>query len=61
MKNKKDNWEISLIQLSRKIHKIKPIYKVTKRFPLEGVQEIKLFEDLDKAKKQLNKWKEEKK
>jgi len=60
MKKQKNNYgEISLIQLSQKHHKIPAIYKVTKSFPLEGVQETKIFDDLEEAKKQLNKWTKE--
>ncbi len=56
MKTKKHlikNWEISIIIIeTEKGTK----YKVTKRVPELSVSETKIFDDLEKAKKQFEEW-----
>jgi hypothetical protein len=55
---KNKNIEVSLskfYKVSEK-QKLTPIFKVTRRYPLEGVQDTKLFEVLKEAKKQFKRW-----
>lgn len=56
MKQKTNKKEVTLIQLSQQHFALKPIYKVTKRFPLEGTNETELFTDLNKAKAKFKQW-----
>lgn len=48
--------EISIIKLNSK----PLLYKVTKRYPIEGIQDTKFFDSLKKAEKQFKNWKENK-
>lgn len=53
IKNKFDNWEISLLKFrDNNITK----YKVTRRLPELSVAETKIFEDLEEAKNQFESW-----
>lgn len=48
-------WEITIIELENSIGKK---FKVTRRIPIMGIAETKVFRDLQNALKQIQEWSE---
>ena len=55
MGSDKPRWEISILEVGSTTNKI---YKVTRQIPLLGVNETKLFNNIEEALEQVRIWSE---